>query len=142
MHDVSGEKLLSRLRLNFSNLNKHKARDGFKDVSDCMGHYVSSTETTLHFLLQCQKYQTMRLELLNSIHNLDLKTRILSNDKILRILFYGSKSYSFEAKREIIKLTIKFLKSSKRFERPLLWQGMQVNRITFFLNFLFVQHLV
>ena len=80
----------------------------------------SATETTLHFLLQCQQYQAIRLELLNSIYNLDPKIRNLFTDKLLHFLLYESKLYNFDINREIIKLTIKFLKLSKRFERPLL----------------------
>ena len=80
----------------------------------------SATETTLHFLLQCQQYQTIRLKLINSIYNLDPKERNLSNDKLLNLLLYGSKLCCFKINREIIKLTVKFLKSSKRFQRPLL----------------------
>ena len=79
----------------------------------------SATET-LHFLLQCQQYQTIRLVLLNSIYNLDPKIRKLSNDNLLHLLLYGSKLYSFEINREIIQITRKFLKLAKRFERPLL----------------------
>ena len=66
----------------------------------------SATETTLHFLLQCQQYQTIRLELLNSIYNLDPKVMDLSNDKLLHLLLYGSKLYVFEKNREMIKGTI------------------------------------
>ena len=54
VHDVYGVKLLSRLRLNFSHLNEHKFRHGFKDKTNCICDYVLATETTLHFLLQCQ----------------------------------------------------------------------------------------
>ena len=85
VHDVYGVKLLSRLRLNFSHLNEHKVRHGFKDGTNCMCDCGSATETTLHFLLQCQQYQTIRLELLNSIYNLDPKIRKLSNDKLLHL---------------------------------------------------------
>ena len=42
-------------------------------------------------------------------------------NKLLHLLLYGSKLYSFEINKEIIKLIIKFLKLSKRFERRLLW---------------------
>ena len=80
-----------------------------------------ATETTLQFLWQCQHYQTIKLELLNSIYNLDPKIKKWSNDKLLHLLWYGSKLYSFEVNGEIIKLTLKFLRLSKRFERPLLW---------------------
>ena len=71
VHDVYGVKLLSRLKLNFSHLNEQKVRHGFKDGTNCMCDYGSATEITLHFLLQCQQYQTIRLELLNSIYNLN-----------------------------------------------------------------------
>ena len=119
-HGVYGAKLLSRSRFNFSHLNEHKVRHGFEDGTNCMCDCGSATETTLHFLLQCQQYQT-RLELLNSIYNLVPKIRTLSIDKLLHLLLYWSKLYSFEINGEIIKLTIKFLKLCKRFERPLLW---------------------
>ena len=75
----------------------------------------SATETTWHFLLQYQQRQIIRLELLKSINNLDPKIRNLSNDKLMYLLLHWSKLYSFEINREIIKLTIKFLKLSKRF---------------------------
>ena len=100
VHDVYGVKLFSRLRLNFSLLNEHKVRYGFKDGTNCMCDCGSATETTLHFLLQRQQYQTIRLVLLNSIYNLDPKIRKLSNDKFLHLLLYGSKLYRFEINRE------------------------------------------
>ena len=83
MYDPYGVKLLSRLRLNFS--------QGFIDRANCMCDCGSAIETTLQFLLQCQQYQTIRLELLNSIYNLDPNIMNLSNDKRL----CGSKLYNF-----------------------------------------------
>ena len=134
-----GVKLLSRLRLNFSHLSEHKFRHGFKDATNCMCDCGSATETTLHFLLQCQQYQTISLELLKSIYNLDPKIKSLSNDKLLHLLLYRSKLYSFETNREIIKLTIKFLKLCNCFDRPLLWlvfplppEHLRSSLITFF----------
>ena len=81
VHDVHGVKLLFRLRLNFSHLNEHKVQHGFKDGTNCMCDCGSATETTLHFLLQCQQYQTIRLELLNSIYNLDPNIRKINRNK-------------------------------------------------------------
>ena len=93
--NVYGVKPLSRLRLNFSHLNKCKVRHSFKDGTNCLCDCGSATGTTLHFLLQCQQYQRIA-ELLNSIYNLDPKIRNLPNDKLLHLLLYGSKLYSFE----------------------------------------------
>ena len=64
MHDMYGVKLPSRFRLNFSHLKEHKIFHGFKDGTNCMRDCGSATNATLHFLLQCQQYQTSRLELL------------------------------------------------------------------------------
>ena len=49
----------------------------------------SATKTTFHFLLQCQQYQTIRLELFHSIYNLDPELRKLSYGKLLQLLLYG-----------------------------------------------------
>ena len=75
----------------------------------------STTEITTHLLLQCQQYQTIRLEPLNSIYNLN------PNNRDFYTLLYEPNLYSFEINKEIIKLTVKFLQTSKRFERSLLW---------------------
>ena len=59
VHDVFGEKPISRLS-EISHLNKHKVQHNFKNGTDCMCDCGSATDTTLHFLLQCQQYQTIR----------------------------------------------------------------------------------
>ena len=94
--------------------------------------------------------QVRELELLNSTYNLNPKIKNLSNGKLLHLLLNGSKLYSLEINREVTKLTIKFLKSSKRFERPPPPQNLRRNHIIIFLNFnyfflwlfLFVHHLL
>ena len=52
IHDTKGLKLLTRLRLNFSHLNEHKFRHGFKDTVDPMCKCVVETEITLSLVLQ------------------------------------------------------------------------------------------
>ena len=59
IHDTKGLKLLTRLRLNFSHLNEHKFRHGFKDTVDPMCKCGVETETTLHFLLRCRLYSNI-----------------------------------------------------------------------------------
>ena len=86
VHDGYGVKLLFRLRLNFSHLNEHKFWHGVDDRTNCMCDCGKTTKTLLHFLLPYQQYQTLRLELLNSIYNLDHKISNFSNDKLLQLL--------------------------------------------------------
>ena len=59
IRDTKGLKLLTRLRLNFSHLNKHIFRHGFKDIVDPMCKCDVETETTLYFLLRCKLYSNM-----------------------------------------------------------------------------------
>ena len=59
IHDTKGLKLLTRLRLNFSHLNEHKFRHGFKDTVDPVCKCGVETETTLHFLLRCRLYSNI-----------------------------------------------------------------------------------
>ena len=68
IHDTKGLKLLTRLRLNFSHLNEHKFRCGFKDRVDPLCKYGLETEATLHLLLVCRLYSTIRTELLDNIY--------------------------------------------------------------------------
>ena len=67
IHDTKVLKLLTRLRLNFSHLDEHKFRRGFKDIVDPMCKCGLETETTLHLLLRCRLYSTIRTKLLGDI---------------------------------------------------------------------------
>ena len=59
---------MTRLRLNFSHLNEHKFRHGFKYTVDPLCKCGLKTETTLHFLLRCRLYSTIRTEHLRNIY--------------------------------------------------------------------------
>ena len=75
VHNVHGANLLCRLRLDFSHLNEHKIRRKIElTVCKCGS---ATSEAPLHFLFQCQQYQTIRLKLLNNIHNPDPAIRNL-----------------------------------------------------------------
>ena len=60
IHDTNGIKLLSRLRLNFSHLNKHKFWHNFNDMVYPMCTCRLEPETTLHYLLHCSLFSTQR----------------------------------------------------------------------------------
>ena len=64
IHDAKGLKIRTRPKLNFSLLNEHKFRHGFRDTVDPMWKCGLETETTLHFPLRCSLYSIIRTELL------------------------------------------------------------------------------
>ena len=119
IHDPTGVKLLNRLRLNFSHLNEHKFRHGFRDTLNPLCDCNSEVETTSHYLLRCHLFSNHRLKLLDNINQLDDTILTLSDKEITQILLYGSPNYSFFLNNNILSLTIEFLKTSKRFEKPL-----------------------
>ena len=68
IHDTKGSKLLTRLRLNFSHLNAHKFRHGFKDTVDPMSKCDLEIEAAFYFLLRCRMDSTVRTELREYIY--------------------------------------------------------------------------
>ena len=56
IHDISGLKLTTRLRLNFSHLNEHNFRHNFKDTISPMCSCSFEPETADHDLLRCKLY--------------------------------------------------------------------------------------
>ena len=119
IHDTKGLKLLTRLRLNFSHLNEHKFRHGFKETVDPMCKCGVEIETTLHFLLRCRLYSNIRTKLLDDIYTVHSSLTNYPDEKLLNILLYGSEYFSVKTNQSILKSTIKFLKSSERFDDPL-----------------------
>ena len=113
IHDTKDLKLLTRLRSNFSHLNEHKFRHGFKDTVDPMCKCGLETEITLHFLLRCRLYSTIRTELLDNTYAVASSLMNYPEEKLLNILLYGSKYFNAKTTQSILKSTIKFLKSSE-----------------------------
>ena len=119
IYDINGIKILNCLRLHFSHLNEHKFCPNFKATIDPMCSCGLEPETTLHYLLRCNLYSDLRTELLDDICALNPTLRSLSHEKLLNILLYGSKNFSVNTNKKIIKSTIKFFKTSECFIGPL-----------------------
>ena len=120
IHNPIGLQLLTRLRLGFSHLNKHKFRDNFRDFLNPLCECKLEPETTSHFLLRCHLFQVERTTLLNDIKEID--ERIISDNTSMldQILLYGNDNYNHDTNKKILLSTIKFCIDSKRFEMPLL----------------------
>ena len=75
----------------------------------------AATETTIHYLLRCRLYSIQRVELLNGVYKLDSTLQNSSEDQLLTVLLYGSEKYALNVNKEILRLTISYLKASERF---------------------------
>ena len=109
---IHGIKLLTRLRLSFSHLNEPKFRHNFYDTINPMCKCNASPETTMHYLLRCQLYSVQREELFNSIYKSDSTLQNSSENQLLRVHLYDSERFTLNVNKEIIRLTISYLKDS------------------------------
>ena len=71
IHNPSGIKLLTILRLSLSHLHDHKFRHCFQDTLNPLCDCGNDTETTTHFFLHCPSFHTHRQALLNNITNIN-----------------------------------------------------------------------
>ena len=81
----------------------------------------SEPETTAHFLLRCQNHVMNRSKLLKNVYNLDQTLRNYDDDHLIHILLYGSEKFNFNLNKEIIKLTMCFVKNTECFDENLIW---------------------
>ena len=64
-------------------------------------------ETTPHFLLRYRLYSTIRTELLGNVYIVDSSLTNYPNEKILKILLYGSEYFRVKTNQSILKSIIK-----------------------------------
>ena len=101
-------------------LRHHKFRHKFLDTPNPVCSCNIEAESTSHYLLRCLFYSTIRKTLLDNIVEIVGSISNLSDDQMANLLLYGHQSYSFDANASILNSTIAFLKTSERFDIPLL----------------------
>ena len=119
VHNPNGVKYLNRMRLNFSHLNEHKFHHNFRDTVNPLCCCNTETETTSHYLLFCHLFSKQRTKLLEKLKNLDNTLLSHCDDEVLQILLYKLHKFSFSVNNKILSLTVEFLESTKRFDKPL-----------------------
>ena len=114
-------KLLTRLRLQFIHLKKHKFRPNFGDTVSPMFGCNAEIEDTEHFFLRCHFHSMLRFELFHDIAEVDLDFTKLDTKEQVNILLYGYPSNKSNVlNQDIIKFVVNFLKESGRFDKSLI----------------------
>ena len=88
--DQVGIKLITRLRLGFSQLREHKFRHNFEDTLNPLCSCSIEAEATLYFFLRCQFFNDIREIFMNDLMKIDRFLPSLSQDKLIGVLLYGS----------------------------------------------------
>ena len=84
-----------------------------------MCNCIAATKTTIHYLLRYQLYSVPRVELIDGVHKFDSTLQNSSENQLLTALLYGSEKYASNVNKEILRLTISYLKASQRFFQTL-----------------------
>ena len=93
----------------------------------------TGVEATEHFLLSCHCFSTQRSEPFDYLYKLDPSFSKLNTKDKVSYLLYGSRSSSSSLNKYNIKLVIKFLRSTGRFNEPLIFL---TNQMLSFLHYL------
>lgn len=112
--DILGVRRLTKLRLEFSELNAHRFRHNF----DCLNPFCScgvAMEDNKHFLLHCQRFDLMRRDLLRKLSDIPgLDITKLHAKTLCKLLLYGNPHFNVVENRVILEATISFIESTKR----------------------------
>ena len=111
--DSEGIKLLTRLRLGLSHLNKHRFSHGILDTINPL--CSCNIEPISFFPFRCPNFAQIRIHLMNEIINIKPSLNLLNDDSLSQILLYGDRVSDKETNTRIISLTIDYIHKSERF---------------------------
>ena len=111
-----GMKLLTQIRVDFSDLRDHRFDHKFNCPSPICSCGIDD-ETSSHFLLCCPRYKNLRQTYLSKISQIiNSDVTILPKDHLTDLLLYGSKAYNDISNELILSETILFIYKSERFK--------------------------
>jgi hypothetical protein len=117
IRDNFGIKLLTKIRVEFSDLRDHRYNHNFNCESPICFCGLED-ETSVHYILCCPRYQAQRTILLSKISEImGSDATVLPKDHLNHILIYGSNVFNLISNKLIIEQTILYIKSSGRFKK-------------------------
>ena len=69
----------------------------------------------LHFLLECQRYSTFRMGLMNKVNQIDENFSYLSDDNKVSLLLYGDSRFYDNKSNFILSASITYILETERF---------------------------
>ena len=114
--DKKGTALLTKLRVDFSDLRAHRFKHKFNCPSPVCKCKLGD-ETNLHFLLHCSRFSDQRRDLLAKINDLIPNINTFPDEEITKFLLYGDKSFKRDINQTILTATISYILTTKRFNK-------------------------
>ena len=117
IRDKLGINLLTKIRVEFSDLRDHRFNHNFNcacPTCDC----GIEDETSLHFFLCCPRYRSLRSSFLSKISDIiHSDVVIFPGEHLLHIILYGSNVFNHLSNKLIIEQTIHYIKQTGRFKQ-------------------------
>ena len=115
--DKIGIPMLTRMRVNFSDLRDHRFNHSFNcpsPICDC----TVEIESPEHFFLRCPKYISQRQILLSNIATaIHADPSVLPDSHLTNILLFGSPSFNNITNKIITNASLHYIKSTGRFKK-------------------------
>ena len=118
-NDVSGLKLLTRLRVGFSHLREHKLKHNFQDTLNPLCPCSLEAEDNYRFFMRCQSFSNQRNVLFDDLNSTNSEILKMIENEIVQVLLFGKKRFSKDMNFRIITSSIRFIKDSKMFDEKL-----------------------
>ena len=93
MNDTIGIKMITRLRLSFSHLQKHKSKHNLKDTLNPLCSCSIETKSTSHYFLCCLFFDALLVTLMNNLRNIENDLPTLKDENLTNILLYSNQIY-------------------------------------------------
>ena len=116
IRDSFGIKLVTKIRVEFSDLRDHRYNHNFNCESPTCSCGIED-ETSVHFFLCCPRFLAPRTTLLSKISEIMASDiSVLPNEHLNYILLYGSNVLNCVTNKLIIAQTILYIKQTGRFK--------------------------
>ena len=124
IQDKHGVKLLTKVRVDFSDLRDHRFNHNFNCLSPTCSCGMED-ETSVHCFLCCSRYLAQRTILLSNISEIiGTDVSVLPKDHLIHIILYGSNVFNTISNKLIIEQSILYLNKTSRFKKL---EGFSVN---------------
>ena len=110
---------MTRLRIGFSHIKKHKSRHNFLDAINPLCSCRNFVELTALFCHHCTHFSNQRLTLINKIKDTDKRIFNKNDPLIAQTHLFGDEKLSITDNKPTLEATIQFSISSGIFDPPL-----------------------
>ena len=115
--DRFGTKLLTKIRVNFSDLRDHRFNHNFNCVNPLCLCGIED-ESSVHYFLRCPRFSNQRKSLLSNVSDIiNSDVTVLPNEHLYYILVYGSNVYNSITNKLIITESISYIRNTGRFTK-------------------------